>query len=150
MISIGNCPECDHFPTQLISENGLDFGRHLVCGGGKGSNISLNREYECSSSEMNAYKQQHEQLKKQLEEQVAYGEHLKEFIEYVDSHAMGLMSFECQKRLKQEPNPELVAQFKADAIRGMINSIDDGHKGYFKIEWAWDYANQLTKDEDLI
>lgn len=89
------------------------------------------------------------ELKQQLEEQVVYGENLKEFIKDIDSHAMGLLSFECQKRLKQEPSPHLAAQFKADAMRELIEYVEEEYQDP-RLELMFDdmkgFADQLTKE----
>lgn len=119
----------------------------------------LNDNLGFADMEIQALNTSIEQLKKQLEEQVVYGEHLKKFIEYVKSLGMDLIVVECQKRLDSQPSPQLAAQFKADAIRELLpDRIDMNAQGDTGYKLGWNdfhremrlIADQLTKDGDLL
>ena len=142
-------------------------------------------ECGCSNADWRSVKEvkleaENKQLKKQLEEQAAYGEYL------IDSQYGYLSALEAayaqeeitplqenetptSKRCKQgyllnniksiryglerRPSPQLVAQFKADAIReavkktaNIVSDVDGGLE--VDVDDLLEYADQLIKDGD--
>lgn len=101
--------------------------------------------------ECEKHEQEIELLKKQLEEQVVFTEQVQDFAIWMSGTSLefGDMEYFRKNRhlLVEQPSPQLVAQFKADAVRDYAihcNKLRDENKPQ---PTCWEYADQLTKGE---
>lgn len=150
-IYLSHCPICNHFPTQLIANNGLEYGRHLT-----GADVHLAKEYDCPASEMNTLKEAVTVLTLKLEWQVAYGALLHDGIDVLSTHCVVPCAVQYPTSskavtnaiglLKKNPSPELTKQFQADAVHKAMLAIAPSKNAKFKGKEAFiirKYLNRL-------